>query len=88
MKQICQFGFKCPFFNRNEEGEICTYPHIYFRKYDDIRIVVDDEFSGFDVETLKEDEWADEYMYVEEGDCPLVEPESTIDPIMWSDYDI
>ena len=49
---------------------------------------VDDEFSGFDVETLKEDEWADEYMYVEEGDCPLVEPESTIDPIMWSDYDI
>lgn len=83
MKQICQMGFKCPFFNSNCDGGICTYPHIYFWKYENIRIVMDEDFTGFDIETLKEHEWVDGYMYVEDGDCPLVEPGSPVDPLMW-----
>lgn len=82
MKQICQKGFKCPFLDYNDDGEICTYPHMYFWKNPEIRVVIHSGGLGFDVEMLKEYEWTDGYDYVHQCDCPLIEPGSEIDPIM------
>lgn len=82
MKQICQRGFNCPFMTWDIDDRICTYPHMYFWKNHDVRVVLLEDGYGFDVETLKDYEWSDTYGFVSDIDCPLVDPGSELDPVM------
>lgn len=82
MKQICQRGFKCPFLHWDIDDCVCTYPHLYFWVHPNIRLVIHEDGSGFDVETLKGYEWTDTYSFVSDTECPFIELGSELDPVM------
>lgn len=86
MKQLCQLGFKCPFYAYGYDMDFCTFPHVW---RGDICIDLKEDYEGFEVKYVHPDDMnmTGDYTYssVECSDCPLIEPGSKADPIMWED---